>query len=110
MSRPLLIQLAHDSIMEVLQSKNSINKKALLQKYPLLGETLPITLKIFLDDELRGYYEDMANLSVVENIIIGAKKAAFEDKNFEPLTLSEYFEIDIEISLQTPEGVISHRA
>ena len=37
-------------------------------------------------------------------------KAAFEDKNFEPLTLSEYFEIEIEIALQTAEGVISHRA
>ena len=110
MSRPLLIQLAHDSILEVLQSKNSIDKEALLKEYPLLGETLPLTLKIYLDDELRGYYEDMANLCVVESIAIGAKKAAFEDKNFEPLTLSEYFEIEIEISLQTPEGVISHRA
>ncbi|MEN4053835.1 MULTISPECIES: AMMECR1 domain-containing protein [Sulfurimonas] len=110
MNHPLLIQLAHDSIIEVLQSKNSIDKKALLKEYPLLGETLPITLKIFLDDELRGYYEDMAHLSLLDNIVVGAKKAAFEDINFTPLTLSEYFEIEIEISLQTPEGVISHRA
>ncbi len=110
MSHPLLIQLAHDSILEVLQSKNSIDKESLLKEYPLLEEMVPMTLKIFLNNELRGYYENMAHLCVVDAIIIGAKKAAFEDKNFEPLTLSEYFEIEIEIALQTAEGVISHRA
>ena len=110
MSRPLLIQLAHDSILEVLQSQNTIEKEKLLTQYPLLNQTVPMTLKIFLDDELCGYYEDMANSPLLESIIIGAKKAAFEDEDFPPLTLSEYFEIEIEIALQTPEGVISHRA
>ena len=110
MNRPLLIQLAHDSISEVLQAKNLIDKKALQQEYPLLNESIPMTMKIFLDGKLRGYYEDLAQKSVLDNVIQGAKIAAFEDKNSEPLTLSEYFEIEIEISLQTPEGVISHRA
>ena len=110
MSRSFLIQLAHDSINEVFQTKNSIDKEAILQKYPLLGESIPMTLKIFHDDKLCGYYEDLATKRVLDNILLGAKIAAFEDKNFSPLTLSEYFNIEIEIILQTPEGVISHRA
>jgi len=110
MSRPFLIQLAHDSINEVFQAINTINKTALLQQYPPLRESIPMTLKIFVDGELHGYYEDVAKKPLIENIITGAKIAAFEDKNSEPLTLSEYFEMEIELTLQTPEGIISHRA
>ncbi len=110
MSRSLLIQLAHDSINEVFQAQNLIKKASLLSEYPLLNESIPMTLKIFVDGELHGYYEDLATKTLLENIIIGTKIAAFEDKNSEPLTLSEYLEAEIEISLQTPEGVISHRA
>ena len=108
--RPLLIALAHDSIHEVFQVKKIIDEEALLREYPLLKETLPMTLKIFVDDELCGYYEGMAHKSVLQNIIHGAKIAAFEDKSSQPLTLTQYFNAEIEISLQTPEGVISHRA
>lgn len=110
MSRPLLIQLAHDSINEVFQAQNLINKESLLSEYPLLNESIPMTLKIFVDGELHGYYEDLATKTLLENIIIGAKIAAFEDKSSKPLTLSEYLGAEMELSLQTPEGVISHRA
>lgn len=110
MSRSVLIQLAHDSIAEVFQAKNLIEKEQLLTAYPLLNESIPMTIKIFVDEELHGYYEDLATKTLLENIIVGSKIAAFEDENAEPLTLSEYLEAEIEISLQTPEGVISHRA
>ena len=108
--RPFLIQLAHDSINEVFQAKHFIDKETLLEQYPPLKESIPMTLKIFVDDELHGYYEDVAKKPLIENIILGAKIAAFEDENSEPLTLSEYLEAEIELTLQTPEGIISHRA
>jgi AMMECR1 domain-containing protein len=110
MKKPLLIELAYTSILEVFQTQKLIDTVQLQKAYPLLNESIVMTLKIFLDGELRGYYEDIARKPLLQNIILGAKKAAFEDKNFTPLTLSEYFDIEIEISLQTPEGVISHRA
>ncbi|QOP44874.1 AMMECR1 domain-containing protein [Sulfurimonas paralvinellae] len=110
MSRPFLIQLAHESINEVFQARNLIDKDALLKQYPPLQESVVMTLKIIVDDEVRGYYEDIATKPLIDNIINGAKIAAFEDTNSEPLTLSEYLEAEIELSLQTPEGVISHRA
>ena len=110
MSRSVLIQLAHDSIAEVFQAKNLIEKEQLLRTYPLLNESIPVTIKIFVDEALHGYYEDLATKTLLENIIIGSKIAAFEDESSEPLTLSEYLEAEMEISLQTPEGVISHRS
>jgi len=109
-SRPFLIQLTHDSINEVFQAKNLIDKKALLKQYPPLKESIPMTLKIIVDDEVRGYYEDVATKPLIDNIINGAKIAAFEDVNSEPLTLSEYLKAEIELTLQTLEGIISHRA
>ncbi len=109
MSRSILIQLAHDSINEVFQAKNSIDRDALLREYPLLNESIPMTLKIFVGNELRGYYEDLATKSLLENIIIGAKKAAFEDTRSAPLKTTEYPGAEIELALQTPEGIISHR-
>jgi len=110
MNRSLLIQLAYDSIKEILQTKKLIDREEILHQYPLLKETIPMTLKIFVEDELHGYYEDMAHKSLFENILLGAKIAAFEDPNSQPLKVSEFLKAEIEISLQTPEGVISHRA
>jgi AMMECR1 domain-containing protein len=110
MSRSFLIQLAYDSINEVLQAKNIIDTKAILKEYPLLNESIPMTIKLFSDGEICGYYEDLATKTVLENIFLGAKIAAFEDKKSSPLTLSKYAALEIEIALQTPEGVISHKA
>jgi len=110
MSRSFLIQLAYDSIHEVFEAKNIIDKEAILKEYPLLNESIPMTIKLFSDGEVCGYYEDMATKTVLENILLGAKFAAFEDKNSSTLTLSKYFKLEIEIALQTPEGVISHKA
>lgn len=110
MSRSLLIQLAYESIEEVLQAKQFIKKEKILKEYPLLKESIPMTLKIFVKDELRGYYEDMAHKTLIDNILIGAKIAAFEDPNSQPLKVREFLRAEIEISLQTAEGIISHRA
>ncbi|MBN2816369.1 MAG: AMMECR1 domain-containing protein [Campylobacterales bacterium] len=110
MSHSPLLQLARESIEEVLQAHYKIDKTKLLEQYPLLNEKVPVSIKIFLQDELRGFYTTKgAELSLVESIAIGAKKAAFEDKAHKALTLSEYFLCYIEISLETESGVISHK-
>ena len=48
-----------------------------------------------------------ASKSLLENITIGAKKAAFEDKKSATLTTSEYLHCEIELILDTPDGQIS---
>ena len=110
MARSVLLQLARDSIQEVFEAKRNINIKDLTDEHPLLKESITASVKIYLANELRGfsYLKDQGK-SLIENIVLNAKKAAFEDKNFQPLSTSEYLACEIEIELTTPDGVMSER-
>jgi len=46
MARSVLLQLARDSIQEVLEASRSIDKQALLRQHPLLNEVISTTLNI----------------------------------------------------------------
>jgi AMMECR1 domain-containing protein len=109
MGRSVLLQLARDSIEEVLQAKRSINEAALVCSYPLLSEPVRTTIKIFVHDTLHGSYASEANMTLAKAIIIGAKKAAFENCTSTPLTSSQYLDCEIEISLETPEGILKEK-
>jgi hypothetical protein len=110
MSRSVLLQLARDSIQEVLEAQRTIDKSALLNEHPLLNEKIATTVNIYLEDEIRGSYgSSKADKTLLEDIIFNAKKSAFEDKNFTPLTTSEYLSCEIELLLNTPDGVISEK-
>ncbi len=108
MSRSVLLQLARDSIEEVFQAQKTIDKDSLLHKYPLLKEKIPTTINIFINKELKGSYTTQdSQTSLLNNIIICAKKAAFEDTKQDILKTSEYLHCDIELLLTTPDGQIS---
>ena len=110
MSRSVLLQLARDSIAEVFEAQRTINKSTLLEEYPLLSQKVSSTVNIYLKNELRGSFSSNApTLSLLEDIIINSKKSAFEDKNFEPLRTSEYLACEIELILNTPDGLISEK-
>jgi hypothetical protein len=47
--------------------------------------------------------------SLLEDIIFNAKKAAFEDTRFAPITTSEYLSCEVEVVLYTQEGVMSEK-
>ena len=108
MSRSVLLQLARDSIAEVLEATRTIDKKVLLCSHPLLNEQIQTQVNIYIDSELRGSAKtESSSFSLLESIIQNAKKAAFEDKNFTPLTTSEYLNSEIELLLTTEDGIIS---
>lgn len=109
MSRSILLQLSRDSIEEVLQTQHIIDKKALLENHPLLNENIATKVNIYFENELRGFYECSDGLSLFDAVTVGAKKAAFEDTNFSPLTVSEYLRCEIELVLKTDEGIISEK-
>jgi AMMECR1 domain-containing protein len=110
MSRSVLLQLARDSIHEVFEAQRTIDRKALLEEHPLLNEKIATTVNIYLDHELRGSHSSLdASKTLLEDIIYNAKKSAFEDKNFTPLTSSEYLHSEIELLLSTPDGIISQK-
>jgi len=108
MSRSVLLQLARDSIQEVFQAKKTINIPSLLKEHPLLLEKIDIIINIYRENELKSSYAiTQQKNSLANNIIIGAKKVAFE--NGEILTTSEYLHSEIELILHTPEGDIRQK-
>jgi len=110
MSRSVLLQLARDSIAEVLQAQRTINKTALLKEHPLLKEKIPTTVNIYLENDLRGSFSSKDNKkTLLESIIYNAKKSAFEDNNFAPLTTSEYLGCEVELILNTADGIMSEK-
>lgn len=109
MNRSVLLQLARDSIEEVIEAQNTINDQELLALHPLLQQQIPTHLKIFIAEELRGSCSYNSDNSLLESVKIAAKKAAFEDINFSPMSTSEYLRCSIEITLDTPEGMISQK-
>jgi len=110
MSRSILLQLARDSIVEVFQAQNNIERQTLLQKHPLLHKKIPLELKLILNEKSIGSYSiGDAKESLLESIILAAKKAAFEDDTTEILTLSNYLACEIELTLYTEEGILSQK-
>ncbi len=110
MSRSVLLQLARDSIAEVLEAQRTINKDELLDKYPLLNEKIPTTINLYIDNELRGSSKILDDSETLfYSIVKNAKRSAFEDENFKPISTSEYLDCEVEILLTTPDGVISEK-
>ena len=110
MSHSVLLQLARDSIQEVFQAKSTIDRNHILQEHPLLHEKITVTINLYQNEELRGSYKNKnSNNSLLSNIIIGAKKAAFEDEETPVLTTSQYLHCEVEILLFTENGTLQER-
>jgi len=102
-SKSLLLNIAKDSITEVFEAKHIINKQELLAEYPILNEPLASFIHLYIDNELCGSSGSFKTTrSLLEDIIHHSKKAAFQDKEFQPLKVSQYLITTIELSLLTP--------
>jgi hypothetical protein len=108
MADSVLLKLVRDSMLEVYHAKRSIDKTALLQKYPLLQTVMNCSITLFFDDTPKHSYTTQTQESLLENIIIAAKKAAFENTRYTPLSASQYLHVKIQLTLHTPDGDISH--
>jgi hypothetical protein len=109
MSRSILLQIVRSSIEEVFQAERKIDKAALLKEHPLLNENIATTVTIYKDKEIQGSFATSKeeNNSLLNNIIISAKKAVFEDTKSEVLTTSDYLHAEIELTLHTENGNMS---
>jgi len=110
MSRSILLQLARDSIAEVLQAQRTIDKELLLQEHPLLNQKIATHVNLYIDNELRGSAaSDTAERTLLEDIICNAKRSAFENTDFTPLSTSEYLHCEVEVTLITADGVMKEK-
>lgn len=110
MSQSVLLNIARESIQEVLQAEESINRSELLESYPILAEVVATEVTLYLNGKSRGTSRsDNPEHSLLDDIILNAKRAAFQDPNFIPVSTSEYLHTSVELILYTADGPISHR-
>lgn len=110
MSQSVLLTIARESIQEVLQAQESINRNELLTNYPILSEVMATQITLYLDGKARGTSRsENHEHSLLEDIILNAKRAAFQDADFIPISTSEYLHTCVELILFTADGPISHR-
>lgn len=97
-----LLKLARDSIKLYFDGKEVILKENIAEKY---GAKQGVFVTLTINDELRGcigYAEPIYPLA--EAILNAARSAAFSDPRFKPLTLEEFNEVKLEVSvLSVPE-------
>lgn len=111
MSQSVLLTIARASIEEVLQGQNAINRNELLEQYPILREPMATQITLYLGNKLRGDSKsNIAERSLLEDIIYNAKIAAFQDDRFDPLVTSEYLHTTIKLTLFSSEGELSHQS
>lgn len=99
--------LAKQAILDGLNKMQSIDTKALLEKYPPLAQQRATFVTLNLDGRLRGCIGSLvAHRTLLDDLIHNAKSAAFEDPRFYPLTPEEFKKVVIEISLLSPPEAI----
>jgi AmmeMemoRadiSam system protein A len=102
--RTLLLRLAHDSILSVLEGRDI----PLDPPTQHLAEPRGAFTSLHLHGELRGCVGYVLPISPVYRAVIDtARAAAFEDTRFYPVTLQEARELEIELSVLSPPQPIS---
>ena len=109
MGSSLLLKLARDSMLEVYQAKRLIDKEQLLEEHPILSTPMSCTVSIYLDEKPFSSFRSGDDRTLLENIILAAKKAAFETDKEHILTSTQYLHAEVELTLHTADGDISER-
>lgn len=103
MARSVLIQLARDSIQEVIEAKRTIDRETLLSQHPLLEYSVATTVNLYLDGKLRGSSSsESPQRSLLEDIVYNAKVAAFQSE-FGAVSTAEYLACEVEVILHTED-------
>ena len=102
-ARSPLLQLVRDSIEEVIEARRSIKREELLATYPVLEQSIALSVVLRLNDEVIGEASSNdINIPLIDAIIRNAKVAAFEDTKYSPITTAQYLHCQIELSLLIP--------
>jgi len=103
----ILPKLARLSILEEFERKKLIDKEEWIKKYPFLAQNRACFVTLKLKNrpkgaDLRGCIGSILPYrALIDDVIANAKAAAFEDPRFEPLSIEEFDDIKIEVSVLT---------
>jgi uncharacterized protein len=108
MDQKILLDLARNSIQDVLEGTHTIDE-SLKERYTQLQKPQATFVTLNLFGNLRGCIGSLTpRRSLFDDIVQNAKAAAFDDPRFLPLSKNEFENIEIEISLLSLPEVLSY--
>jgi len=108
MEEKILLKLAKDSIYEGLTKNKLIDKNQYKNKELYQHRATFVTIN--KDGHLRGCIGSLLpQRDLIDDIIYNAKAAAFKDPRFPPLTIDEFNDIEIEISLLSIPTLLEYK-
>lgn len=105
----ILLSIAKHAIVGHFENKKTINKNALLQKYPYLSDAGAVFVTLHYNNELRGCIGSIiARTTLLEDIINNASSAAFKDPRFNPLKEDELSNLTLEVSVLSEPKLLNY--
>ncbi|MFA7084326.1 MAG: AmmeMemoRadiSam system protein A [Arcobacteraceae bacterium] len=107
MKAQVLLNLAKEAIKEHFYTTKKTSKENFLQEFDFLNQNGATFVTLKLNNQLRGCIGSLvAHRSLYDDIVSNAKAAAFSDPRFKPLSIEEFENIEIELSvLSEPKRV-----
>ena len=98
----MLLEIAKNTILDSLNNTKKVDRDFFIKKYPELLESRASFVTLNKKGALRGCIGSLTpHRSLFDDIVNNANSAAFEDPRFPSVTLKEFKDIDLEISLLT---------
>ena len=107
--RQIYLDIAKKSIEDALYHRHTIEREKIVEAYPELGEKGAVFVTLNLHGGLRGCIGSLtAYRPLIDDLIDNACSAAFKDPRFFPLSLQEFDDVEIEVSLLSPPEVVEY--
>lgn len=98
--KQIYLEIAKVAIEDTFYNRHTIDKEKILNAYPELGQSGATFVTLNLYGGLRGCIGSLvAHRPLIDDLIDNARSAAFRDPRFLPLSLTEFEEVEIEVSL-----------
>lgn len=98
--RRIYADIAKAAIEDVLYDRDTIEREKMLESYPELAQKGATFVTLTLHGALRGCIGSLsAYRPLIDDLIDNARSAAFRDPRFYPLTITEFDEVEAEVSL-----------
>ncbi len=96
----IYLEIAKQAIEDAFYERDTIDRAKLLSAYPELAEDGAVFVTLNLYGGLRGCIGSLvAHRPLIDDLVDNARAAAFRDPRFLPLSLTEFDEVEIEVSL-----------
>ena len=107
--KQIYLEIAKEAIEDRLYDRDTIDREKIVTLYPELGEDGATFVTLNLYGGLRGCIGSLvAHRPLIDDLIDNAKAAAFRDPRFLPLSLTEFDEVEVEVSLLTAPKLLEY--